>query len=141
MLVGLPGSGKSTWAAAQPHTSLSSDQIRLILSGDESNQAIHAAVFSTMRFLLRQRLTLGARATILDATHLERKWRRLWIQLGAQYGATVEAVYFNTPLEECLKRNQSRVRQVPEAALRAMAAKLQPPARAEGFARVETIRA
>ena len=141
VLVGLPGSGKSTWAAEQGQTVLSSDAVRLLLSGDETNQAIHARVFSTMRFLLRQRLELGAGVTILDATHLARKWRKPWIQLAAKYGAPVEAVYFDIGVEECLRRNRLRSRVVPEAAIREMAAKLQIPAKSEGFARVRTIRA
>lgn len=141
VLVGLPGSGKSTWAAAQQKTVLSSDAIRLLLSGDEANQAIHARVFATMRFLLRQRLELGARVTILDATHLARRWRAPWLKLAAKYGATAEAVYFDIPVEECLRRNRERARVVPEAAIREMASKLELPAKAEGFARVRTIRA
>ena len=141
VLVGLPGSGKSTWAAEQRQTVLSSDAIRALLSGDETNQAIHARVFSTMRFLLRQRLELGAGVTIVDATHLARKWRKPWIQLAAKYGATVEAVYFDIGVEECLRRNRLRTRVVPEAAIRQLAAKLEIPVKAEGFARVRTIRA
>ena len=141
VLVGLPGSGKSTWATAQGHVVLSSDAMRILLSGDESDQTIHARVFRTMRFLLRERLELGARVTILDATHLARKWRKPWLTLAARYGASVEAVYFDLPLEECLRRNRSRSRVVPEAAIREMAARLQAPARAEGWARVKTIRA
>ena len=141
VLAGLPGSGKSTWALARKAVVLSSDAIRLLLSGDETDQSIHRAVFATMRYLLRQRLALGAKVTILDATHLERKWRAPWVKLAARYGARVEAVYFDTPLEECLKRNQARLRKVPEAAIRAMAAKVERPAVEEGFARVRTIRA
>lgn len=142
MLVGLPGSGKSTWAARQRQAVvLSSDAIRHLLSGDETNQNIHRAVFATMRYLLRQRLALGPGVTILDATHVERKWRKPWLRLAAAQGVAIEAVYFDTPLEICLKQNQARPRQVPAEAIRAMAAKLEPPLRAEGFARVRTIRA
>jgi predicted kinase len=140
VLVGLPGSGKSTWAAAQRETVLSSDAIRLLLSGDENNQSIHDRVFATMRFLLRQRLELGARVTILDATHLACAWRKPWLKLAERYGAAVEAVYFATPLEECLQRNRARTRVVPDAVIREMAAKLQVPSKAEGFVRVRTIR-
>lgn len=140
VLVGLPGSGKSTWAARQKHAVvLSSDAIRSLLSGDETNQAIHGRVFATMRYLLRQRLAIGGDVTILDATHLEPKWRRPWSKLASTYGAQVEAVFFDIPLEECLKRNRLRARQVPEAAIRAMAAKLQRPTAQEGFAKVRTI--
>ena len=50
--VGLPGSGKSTWFAEHGITPLSSDQMRILLSGDEENQQIHAEVFEAIRSLL-----------------------------------------------------------------------------------------
>ena len=48
-LVGLPGSGKSTWARKQGVAVLSSDELRLLLADDESNQTIHREVFATLR--------------------------------------------------------------------------------------------
>ena len=142
VLVGLPGSGKSTWAAGRRRaTVLSSDAIRLLLAGDETDQSIHARVFATMRFLLRQRLAVGRGDTIIDATNLARKWRRDWVKIARAAGAELEAVFFDTPLEVCLARNKGRSRVVPEAALRSMASKLRAPELAEGFTRVKTIRA
>lgn len=141
VLIGLPGSGKSTWAAAQHATILSSDAMRLLLSGDENNQLIHARVFSTLRYLLKQRLELGATPTILDATNLRRKDRKPWLQLAARHHATVEAVFFDVPLATALARNASRARIVPPAAIERLAARLQPPSRDEGFARITSISA
>ena len=103
VLVGLPGSGKSTWAAAQPITVLSSDTIRQLLAGDATNQQIHQEVFRTLRFLLRRRLELGAPATIIDATSLLPVHRKPFIKIAHSLGAHAEAVYFDTPLAECLR--------------------------------------
>ena len=139
VLVGLPGSGKSTWAETQGITVLSSDQLRQLLADDATNQQIHGLVFGTMRHLLRRRLELGAAATIIDATNLQRAHRKAWLKIAKAYGAEAEAVYFETPVEECLRRNASRSRVVPAEVIRDMAAKMTPPTLAEGFARVETI--
>lgn len=140
MLVGLPGSGKSTWARDQHLPVLSSDEIRILLSDDETNQGIHDRVFGTLRHLLRQRLAIGAKLTCIDATNIVPKHRKPWIRIARKFGATAEAVYFDIPLEECLKRNASRLRVVPEEVIQQMAAKLSPPRVEEGFARIRTIR-
>ncbi|MBY0506902.1 MAG: AAA family ATPase [Bryobacteraceae bacterium] len=139
VLVGLPGSGKSTWAASQGITILSSDAVRVLLSDDVQNQRIHAEVFGTMRYLLRRRLALGAASTIIDATSLQAAHRKPWIKLAKAAGATVNAIYFATPLEECLRRNAARERQVPAEVIREMSAKLRPPAVREGFDLIQVI--
>ena len=139
VLVGLPGSGKSTWAAAQPITVLSSDTIRQLLAGDATNQQIHQEVFRTLRFLLRRRLELGAPATIIDATSLLPVHRKPFIKIAHSLGAHAEAVYFDTPLEECLRRNATRSRVVPPEVIAALAAKLRPPTPAEGFTKIHRI--
>jgi predicted kinase len=139
VLVGVPGSGKSTWAAAQGWTVLSSDEMRLVLSDDETNQGIHGKVFGAMRHLLKSRLEIGASPTVIDATNLRRKDRKQWVKVAQKYGAAVEAVYFEVPLEVALERNRMRTRVVPEDVIRMMHGWTQPPTAAEGFSRVETI--
>jgi predicted kinase len=135
LLVGLPGSGKSTYVAGKPV--LSSDAIRLLLADSETDQSIHARVFATLRYLLVQRLEIHRPLTYIDATHLTRAERKPYIEIAQQHSAQIEAVYFNVPLEVCIERNKTRTRQVPEDVLTKMSAKLQPPTHEEGFARIE----
>lgn len=137
--VGLPGAGKSTYLAKLGANAISSDAIRLQLADDERDQTIHGHVFETVRHLARQRLDLGRPVTYIDATNLTKKDRRQFIELANEYGAVVEALYFDVRPEVCQARNAARARVVPEEAMRAMAAKLEPPAPDEGFERVEVV--
>jgi len=137
--VGLPGSGKSTWFAEQNIPALSSDHIRELLTGDATNQNIHRTVFTTLRYLLRQRLSLGIPLTGIDATHLTPWERKPYFVIAAKFGCQVEAVFFNIPLDICKARNSGRTRTVPNDVLDRMATKLVRPSKAEGFSRVRLI--
>lgn len=141
ILVGLPGSGKSTWLKNIGANPISSDAIRLQLSDDEEDQTIHGRVFSVARYLLRQRLELRRPVTYIDATNLVRPNRKPFLKIAREFGARVEAVYFDTPLTVCLERNAQRSRKVPAEVLALMAAKLVPPSLAEGFDHVEIVAA
>jgi predicted kinase len=140
ILVGLPGSGKSTYLERLGVTGLSSDEIRLLLADDVTDQTIHGRVFSTLRYLVRQRLAIGRPVTYVDATHLTPSERRPYVKIAKKYGCQIEVMFFNVPLEACLDRNRARARVVPEDAMRVMAAKLVPPSVEEGFSRVTVVR-
>lgn len=140
VLVGLPGSGKSTWLERQGIAAISSDWIRHVLADDPTDQSIHARVFLTMRYLLRHRLAIGRQVSYVDATHLTPDERRPYIKIAEWYGCDAEAVYFDVPLEVCRERNLRRNRVVPDDALERMAMKLVPPGLAEGFTKVTVLR-
>ena len=140
VLVGLPGSGKTTWAAGQPYSVLSSDAVRQLIADDPTIQTIHREVFDTLRSLARQRLELHRPVTCIDSTALTRWERRPWLRLADDADCDAEAIFFDTPLEICLARNARRDRVVPVEVVREMARRLEPPSIQEGFARVITLR-
>lgn len=139
LLVGLPGSGKSTWALGKAGL-LSSDGLRELLADDPDNQNIHALVFRVLRDLLKHRLELKRPVTYVDATNLTPNERKPYFKLADTFGCGIEAVFFDVPLEECIRRNLGRARVVPDEVIRKMAERLVAPVREEGFSRVTVIR-
>jgi predicted kinase len=138
VLVGLPGSGKSTYAEKFAGV-ISSDEIRRLLCDDPTNQNIHPQTFAMLRRLLRARLELGRPVTYVDATNLTRAARRPYIKITELFGCDVDAVFFDVPLKECQRRNRLRKRVVPDEAIEKMARQLVAPTTGEGFRRVTRI--
>ena len=139
LAIGLPGSGKSAWFRKQSIVPLSSDQLRIILADSEDEQGFQADIFRALRYLLEVRLDLNRPVTYIDATNLVREQRRDFIEIAQRRNGSIEALFFDVPLEACLERNRTRSRRVPEDVMREMAAKLEPPTLEEGFTRVARV--
>lgn len=139
VLVGLPGSGKSTHLKRMGVDGLSSDAIRKWLADDETDQTIHDRVFETLRYLLRQRLLLARPVTYIDATNLTVVERAPYLGIARSYGCEVEALFFDVPVEICRARNHQRPRVVPDEVLDRMATRLTPPTLEEGFTRITRV--
>ncbi len=140
VLVGLPGSGKSTWLEQNGKPAISSDALRAQLTGDAANQSQNRLVFANLRQQVQARLEAGCVETWIDSTALTPRERRVWIRLAEMQGCPVEAVFFDTPVEVCRARNESRERKVPAEAMERMGRRMVPPAIDEGFEKVTVIR-
>lgn len=139
--VGLPGSGKSTYLARLGANAISSDEVRRLIADDPHDQTMNARIFSVVRYLVRQRIAAGRPVTYVDATHLTPWERKPYVTLAKDYGCTLEALYFDVPVEVCMMRNQARDRVVPEDAIRKMASLMVPPSIEEGFNEITRITA
>ncbi|MBE7383028.1 MAG: AAA family ATPase [Leptolyngbya sp. SIO1E4] len=152
ILIGLPGSGKSTWAERfvqgdLPLLMISTDQIRAQLYGDAATQGAWPQIWQRVQ----QRFRYGAIETqqgkvggvLYDATNTRRRWRREIIQTAREIGYNrVLALWFDIPLACCVQRNHLRSRQVPLEVIHTMSRQLAgaPPHCDEGFDAVFQIR-
>lgn len=146
-LIGIPGSGKSTFAAELAklgnYRIVSTDAIRQQLYGDANIQGEWNQVEEKVISEIVNALTQGD-SIIYDATNAKRGWR---MELLSKLKSSLAvfplwmAWYLQTPVAICKLWNQQRVRQVPDFIIENMHKSLQdfPPIAAEGFATVKEI--
>ncbi len=76
--VGLPRSGKSTWAMAQGYPVVSPDAIRLAIHGNDFIANAEPFVWATAKAMVRALFLAGHDHVILDATNTTRQRRAEW---------------------------------------------------------------
>lgn len=135
MLIGLPASGKSTIAQelskSEEAIIVSSDEIRQELLGDINDQTQNARVFEEVEKRIKEGLLKGN--VIYDATNINYKKRRAFLQKLNKMQVRKIAVLIATPYEECLRRNAKRERKVPEEVIKRMYFNFYIPQYYEGF--------
>ncbi len=126
LLAGLPGAGKDTWLRGQGDglPAISLDAIRAAQAVDPADNqgAVVSAAKAEARALLRRRQPF-----VWNATNLTRRLRNPLVELFLGYGARVRIVWVDAPLEQALQRNRQRPSPVPEAIIRRLAARAEPP--------------
>lgn len=139
MMVGTPGSGKSTIAeqvgALMGVPVYSADKMRESLTGDASDQSVNAAAWEMVYDEAARQLEAGCNV-IVDGTHANPEWRKRDAKRYGDMGArAVVAIYVELPLETTHVRNRNRERIVPPAAIERIhnAITTSPPTLAEGF--------
>ena len=147
MLIGLPASGKTSFAkqySADNVIHISSDAIRKELYGSEEVQDNPNKVFSIMFHRTIDNLLKGNNV-IYDATNISRKYRMAFLRdLDAALGdftskVTIIGVVFAVPINVCLDRNLARSRSVPEDVIYRMYRNFQVPSVYEGFDHIDIV--
>jgi F420-dependent oxidoreductase-like protein len=118
VLVGMSGSGKSTWAAAHfaPQQIVSSDALRAIVGGGEDDIAASDDAFALLDQIVVQRT--GRRlTTVVDTLGLDAERRRSWVARARECAMPSVCVAFATPATECRARNRERHKSVPQRVL------------------------
>lgn len=141
VLVGVSGSGKSTFAARYPASwRLNLDAFREMAADDAADQSATPTAAQVQDLLLDARLRRGL-TTVVDATNVLPHVRAGILAAARYYQRPAEGVLFTVPLTECLRRNAARERQVPAHVLHTQHTQL--PSReqllTEGFTHVHTI--
>lgn len=94
MTVGLPQSGKSTWARKQGHPIVSPDAIRLSLHGKAYIQSAEPWVWTIAGTMVQSLFSAGHDTVILDACNttnerrdawLSNDWERCFVSFGATF--------------------------------------------------------
>lgn len=141
MLVGLPGSGKSTHAKQLIENGYiihSSDAIREELTGDINNQNLNSKVFETLHKRVKQDLKDGKKV-IYDATNLSWKRRKAFLQELNSIDCWKVCNVIATPFEICIKQNDMRDRKVPHEVIDRMYRNFDIPYYNEGWDRINII--
>ena len=143
VLVGIPGSGKTTYAKnyIKQNTNtihLSSDSIRAELYGEESIQGDPAEVFSLMQKRAVEALHNGQNV-LYDATNITRKDRSAIIGLCPKF-AEIECYIIWAPIETCIERDAARDRTVGKEVIDRMLKRFQAPYYDEGIDKIEIVR-
>ena len=138
--VGLPGSGKSTYAKefikGKEIEYLSSDSLRAVFGKSEEDQTVTPLVFGHIKRKVDEFLKDG-KNVMVDATSVNRKERSDYINTAKKYGAKVVVIVFKMDRQGLIDRNKKRGeqggREVPTFVIDKMLAKYEEPSYIEGI--------
>jgi len=141
MLVGVAGSGKSTYTRLHTDYSSaykvhSSDALRAELYGDENIQGDNNELFNELHRRIISDLR-NNRNVIYDACNLSCKRRIAFLEQIRNICCYKKCVIMATPYEQCLINNSNRERRIPDEAIHRMYLNFNFPAYFEGWDKID----
>lgn len=139
ILIGAPGSGKSTWSKdfllKNPNVvRLSHDEMKAKLGSSEEDITVANQAYAAVRRIMEESLAAG-NDVMIDMTNMWRSRRKDFVQIGRKYNATLIAVVFEATRETCNERIAKRVaeggRNVSAEVIDMMISKYYPPDKSE----------
>jgi predicted kinase len=126
VMCGLPGAGKDSYISAQfadrPVVSLDALRHRMDVAPTEDQGAVLQAAFEAARVRLRVK-----RDFLWNATNVTRSNREKIVGLARAYDSSVSTHVVERPLDTLLRQNNGRTASVPDAVIRRLALKFEPP--------------
>ena len=137
VLVGLPGSGKTTWAknvqANLKAAIVSRDMVRFSIYGLEFDRHYEDKVNQIFWSIYLTLLDLKEEIIIIDCTNLRKQTRLSLINAAHQRGFKVIAVVFDIDSEICWQRKHSTGSAMKYEEFQIMAKAYEPVSQEEGF--------
>lgn len=120
--VGLPRSGKTTWARSQSYPVVNPDSIRLSLHGQRFYGEAEPMVWAVAKVMVRSLFRAGHKHVILDATNTSRARRDEW--KSKDWGLFFKEIPTDGP--ECLRRAAAEGDEEIRPVIERMASSLEP---------------
>ncbi|HWF47952.1 MAG TPA: ATP-binding protein [Bryobacteraceae bacterium] len=144
VLVGPPGSGKSTWARRNGRGAIHVSQDGLIDAiSPDGFEHVYRPIYAAAEEALARAALQSGHTVIVDRTNRTRAHRGRWLEIAREAGCPAVAVVMTASAVLCRSRNRERdpERRLSEERMERMLAALEPVQPAEGFSAVfeETI--
>ena len=139
VLVGAPGSGKSTWAHRNGRGAIHVSQDGLIDAiSPDGFEHVYRPIYAAAEDAVARAALADGHVVIVDRTNRTREHRRRWLDIAREAACPAVAVVMTAPAPLCRSRNRERPeeRRLSEERMERMLAALQPVLPAEGFVAV-----
>jgi predicted kinase len=141
VLVGPPGSGKTTWARRNGAGAIHVSQDDLIDAiTPHGFEHAYGPIYAAAEDAIARTALQHGHAVIVDRTNRTRAHRERWLRIAQEFDCRAVAVEVKTSAALCRSRNRAREsgRRLCEERMERMLAAMEPVSRAEGFSAIYT---